>query len=359
MRILFSINSMNCGGAERVISILANRFAREGHDTEIVVQDFPKSFYELDSRVKYVSIPKSEGGGNVMLYRIKMLRKEIVAFAPDIVVSFIADYNIVTALACRGLNTHLIVSERNDPAKRPTKRLMRILRNIVYNMADGYVFQTPDAKAYFNKKIQKKSTVIVNPFDTKSMPPVADGERNSHIAVVNRLVPQKRVDNIIRAFSRLPSQYSQYELDILGDGPQMDSLRELCRELSVSERVHFHGRVDNVLETVREMELFVLASDFEGMPNTLIEAMCMGLACVSTDCPVGGPRMLIEHKSNGYLIETNSEDAIYNALCELMSDKSLVKRMATEASKLRERVEIDVVFEEWLKYIQAVRKTEK
>ncbi len=354
MRILFSINSMNCGGAERVISILANKFVSEGNETEIVVQEWPKSFYELDSRIKYISIPKSEKSTNVMKYRIKMLRREIKAFAPDVVISFIADYNIVTALACKGIKTHLIVSERNDPARRPVKKLMRIIRNIVYRKADGYVFQTPDAQAYFSKKIQKRSVVIVNPFDTKSMPLAVEGERSPRIAVVNRLAPQKRVDNVIRAFARLSKDHQEYELDILGDGPEREKLENLAKELSVADKVHFHGRVDNVLETIRGMQLFVLASDFEGMPNTLIEAMCMGLACIATDCPVGGPRMLIEHEKNGYLIKVGSEEAVYEALCRLIEDRSLAERIAKKAVELRDIVDIGVVFEKWSRYIETV-----
>lgn len=355
MRILFSINSMNCGGAERVISILANKFASEGHQTEIVVQEWPESFYELHPQVAYINIPKSERAQNVMLYRIKMLRREILRFSPDVVISFIADHNIVTALACLGLKTRLIVSERNDPAKRPEKKLMRTLRNMAYNLADGYVFQTPGAKDYFKHAIQKNSIVIVNPFDTKHMPPVYIGERSPHIAVVNRLVKQKRVDNIICAFARLSSLYPEYELDILGDGPEKERLMQLAQQLSVNDRVHFHGRVDNVLDIIREMQLFVLASDFEGMPNTLIEAMCMGLACISTDCPVGGPRMLIEHMKNGYLIGINNQDQIYEAMCHLIENQDLIQRISVEAAALREKVDIDVVFSQWVDYIQSVR----
>lgn len=350
---------MNCGGAERVISILANKFVAEGNETAIVVQEWPKSFYELDPHVNYVNIPKGRNGRNVMKYRIMMLRREIKAFAPDVVVSFIADHNIVTALACCGLKTKLIVSERNDPARRPTKKLMRIMRNLVYNMADGFVFQTPDARAYFRKKIQNKSTVIINPFDTKSMPDVIERERSPHIAVVNRLVPQKRVDNIIKAFARIALEYPQYELDILGDGPERGRLENLCKELDVSEKVHFHGKVDNVLSIISKMQIFVLASDFEGMPNTLIEAMCMGLACISTNCPIGGPRLLIEHKKNGYLIESNEIDDIYTAIKEIISNPSLTRNMAIKAVKLREKVDIEIVFQKWVQYIEIVRGTRK
>lgn len=359
MRILFSINSMNCGGAERVVSILANKFASEGHKTAIVVQEWPESFYELNPQVVYINIPKSKQRQNVMFYRIKMLRREIQKFSPDIVVSFLADHNIVTALACLGLKTQLIVSERNDPAKRPEKKMMRILRNLSYNLADGYVFQTPEARKYFKYAIQKSSIVIINPFDTKNMPSVYSGARSPHIAVVNRLVKQKRVDNIIYAFARLYSRYPEYELDILGDGPEREYLMQLAKQLSVEKRVHFHGRVDNVLDVIRKMQLFVLASDFEGMPNTLIEAMCMGLACISTDCPVGGPRMLIEHMKNGYLIGINDQNQIYEAMCHLIGNHALIEQISKEAVTLREKVDIDVVFGQWVEYIHSVRGTGK
>ncbi len=346
MKLTFSINSMNCGGAERVISILANAFVIHGHDVEIVVQDWPQSFYPLHKDVAYVNIP-SQKSKNEFFYRIRALRKYLKISKPDVIISFIADHNVVSCLANCGLKSKLIVCERNDPAKRPESKFMRIVRNISYCLADYYVFQTEEEKDYFGKRIREKSRVIMNPIDNMQLIDVKKWPRKKQIAIVGRLTEQKRVENAIKAFGKVIIDYPEYELHILGDGKLKGQLEEITKSLNLEAKVVFHGKEKNAVEEISDMSIFVLPSDFEGMPNALMEAMAMGLACISTDCPVGGPRALIDSGENGILVPVNDVHAIEQALHKLMLDENLQMQLGIKATKIRQTASVESVFVQW------------
>ena len=356
MKILFSINSMNCGGAERVVSILANTFVDNNIDTAIVVHDWPKSFYRLDERVNYINIRPSKSRIQ-FTHRIISLRKEIQKYEPDVVISFIADHNIVSCISNIGLKSKVIVCERNDPRKRPQRKLMRWIRNICYYLADGYVFQTEEERQYFkNKRILNDSIIILNPIDIEKLPDISDWPREKKIAVIGRLTEQKRVENIIYAFSDPDVKDSGFELYILGEGDLSDKLKKISDELNISDKVHFIGRIDNVTEYIKKMQIYIMASDFEGMPNALIEAMSMGLACIATDCPVGGPKALVQSGRNGILIPVANVDALRNELLGLINSPEKCRTLGEAAIEVRRTTSVQTIYKQWVSYIKKVTR---
>lgn len=356
MKIMFSISSMNCGGAERVVSVLANSLSDEGHHVLIVAHDWEKSFYKLNESIEYISIhTRYKRFG--FLCRVFGLRETIKSKQPDIIISFIADHNIVSCIANCGLRSKLIVCERNDPRKRPTRKVLRILRNVVYNAADGFVFQTTDERDYFSRKVKDRSTIILNPIDTSILPPISRTRRNEIIST-SRLCSQKRIENIVFAFSQIIDKHPEYRLIIYGEGPEKQKLEKICKENNLENHVLFKGQSSRIYEEIRNARIYVLASDFEGLPNTLIEAMVMGLACVSTDCPVGGPRSIIKSGENGLLVPVNDINAIRDSILRLIESEEYCSMLSQNAFLLREKVAVNSILSQWMSYIKRIIKND-
>ena len=352
MKIVLVISLLGFGGAQRVVSMLSNFLVEIGHDVEIVTANYFESpAYYLDERITVTNMTAGGRAGIISLNICVNLRRLIKRIEPDVVISFIAEMNTLTLLATRGLKIPVIVSERNDPHRVPINRIKRAARDILYRFADGLVFQTPAAREYFNRDIQSRSTVIVNPLDIERMPESYRGLRKKCIVAVNKLEPQKNVNNLVQAFALIAPSYPDYELVIYGDGSLRRQLTSLVNSLGLTDQVAFMGNRSDVLELIADASLFVLASDYEGMPNALIEALAIGLPCIATDCPIGGPAMLIKHDVNGLLVPVDDHTALAQAMMELLDDTSRAKRLGSQALKIRELVEPAGVVSEWERFI--------
>ena len=273
MKVMFYINAIHDGGAERVMINLADRFARFGHEVILVTSFVDKWEYEIPSGVKRLNlcdnIPKGFLKRNLLLYRL--LRKVVKGEAPDVLVSFMAEPNFRALLATRGLKTKNLISIRNDPNKEyPTKKF-RFFARWLYKKADGIVFQTADAKAWFSKKIQNKSKIIYNQVNEKFYDTELLKERRDVIAT-GRLTSQKNHKMLLRAFSLIKDKVDD-NLVIYGEGNLRAELEALIIELGLSGRVLLPGATDNVSEKLSGAKLFVMSSDYEGLPNALAEAM--------------------------------------------------------------------------------------
>jgi glycosyltransferase involved in cell wall biosynthesis len=206
--------------------------------------------------------------------------------------------------ACVGLGIKHIISERNDPAHFGGSTITRIVSRLLMRKANGFVFQTKDAQAFYGGEIAKHSVIIPNPLfigddypDTQYV-----GEREETIVTTGRLNKQKNHPLLIRAFKRIAVEFPEYKLIIYGEGPERQNDEALISELGLQERVLLPGTINDVPAKIYKSSLYVLSSDFEGMPNALMEAMALGLPCISTDCPCGGPRELIYKGYIGMLV---------------------------------------------------------
>lgn len=352
VKIVLVIALLGFGGAQRVASMLSNFLVEIGHDVEIVTANYAESpAYHLDDRITVTNMTAGGRAGIISLNTCVNLRRLIKSIHPDVVISFIAEMNTLTLLATRGLKIPVIVSERNDPHRVPINRIKRAARDIAYRFADGIVFQTPAAREYFNRDIQSRSTVIVNPLDIERLPESYQGLRKKCIVAVNKLEPQKNIINLVQAFALIAPSHPDYELVIYGEGSLRRQLTSLANSLGLANQVAFMGNRSDVLQSIADASLFVLASDYEGMPNALIEALAMGLPCIATDCPIGGPAMLIKHDFNGLLVPVDDHTALAQAMMELLDDASRARRLGSQALKIREIVEPARVVSEWESYI--------
>lgn len=252
-----------------------------------------------------------------------------------------------------GLHIPIVVSERNNPWIRPINKVNRVLRRIFYRFADGYVFQTKEARSFFSKKIQNTSTIILNPLDLTRLPKSFPEVREKRVVAVGRLDTQKNHDLLIRAFAQFYKRYPEYKLDIYGNGDEKENLSQLAKSLLPHESYMFYEPTNEVLFEINNAAMFVLSSDYEGLPNALIEAMSIGLPCISTDCPSGGPRELIKSGINGILVPVNNDTELTNAMIKIAEDKEFSRVLGNNAYNIRNLVETNKIIHEWSKYLES------
>ena len=358
-KVAFCIPSLGSGGAERVTSILANKFAERGYDVSIIMLCHDTCLYPLSESVKTVCLNCDNDAAmsfaKRFLTRLKKIRRAIGEIAPDVVVSFMSETNIDVCLALWGINVPIIVSERNDPATDPASRAKQLLRKVAYTKPRGFVFQTPDAQAYFSKRIQKRSDIILNPLG-KAMPWRFEGERDKRIVAVGRLNKQKNFTMLIDAFSEFAKIHPDRVLEIYGEGVLEGKIKEYIAEKELQEKVILKGFCRDVHEKILTAEMFVMSSDFEGMPNALLEAMALGLPCISTDCPCGGPRMLIESYKNGILVPVKDAKAMTKAMCFMADEPDAAEQMSKNAVLVRERADLESVAQQWLDMVNLCKE---
>ena len=303
MRCLFVAPGMLFGGAERVMSILANEWGKRNVETMILVTETDAiSKYHLSDKVTMISCLEDKKNAKIPHFVIvKRVREICKKWQPDVVISLYNNLCALTALAIIGLNIPLIYSERNDPNKTNQRPIDRLYRKIVEHMADKIVFQTTGAQRCYSKSVQEKSAVILNPLNTDGFPIHDFLHEKSEIVSVGRLEAQKNQKLLIDAFTLIANDFPEYQLTIYGEGSLRKELEDYIKAKGLQERVFLPGSKNNIQEHIKDASLFVLSSDYEGIPNALIEAMAIGLPCVSTDCSPGGARELIEEGISGLI----------------------------------------------------------
>lgn len=351
-RILLYIDVMYCGGAQRVMAVLANYFDENKYDV-VLVTDFPptKKEYPLSKTIQRFFL-RPNNNGNIIFKnfsRILNLRKIVKKQSPDVILSFLGRPNLRMLISTIGLKCKKIVSVRNDPNKEyGSYYLKKMLANILFCLADGCIFQTDEASKYFWKQISNKSKIIFNPVDDKFYK-IPYNKNRKGIITIGRLEQQKNHKLLIDAYALCLKRNIKEDLFIYGDGKLRGELESYVKEKGIEDHVHFKGVVINVQEKLGDAKLFVLSSDYEGMPNALMEAMASGVAVISTDCPCGGPRTLIQNEMQGILVPCNDTEAMANAIIKILNGKYLdIGKNARERAASFETEKIVKIWEEYL-----------
>lgn len=357
MKITFVISSLSGGGAERILSNIANYWAEAGHKITVLTFDNGNSiFYPLLKSVQWRPLNIAEqsnswiGGMLNSLKRIRCLRKAIKKSKPDFIISFLYTTNVLTILATCFLSYPVIVSERNAPGYyRERRSVWHLLRRLLYPLAVHLVVQTNEIKNYF-KRYNRSVRIIPNLLMIPAEKLVEDTEvqlpPGKKIIAMGRFVRQKGFDMLIDVFARLCKYHSGWNLVILGDGCLMDVMRKRIEELNIGRAVFMPGRVSNPFSILARCDLFVLSSRYEGFPNSLLEAMACGLPVVSFECP-SGPGDIIQHGVNGLLVRSEDTNALEKAIHSLMEDEVLRERMGRNAKKVIERFSPEKIMKQW------------
>lgn len=340
--------SMTSGGAERVIAQLANYFVQQGIKCRIITTDQSEIMYPLDNRITITAIGKKANSKILdRIIRYKLLRNMILLNKPDVVLTMPEDTGIYAILALIGTGIPVYVSERNNPWVMPNVKITRLLRKVAYPFAKGIIFQTKMAESFFPQYIQKKGIVLQNPVEATRIPKPYIGERKKVFAAVGRLEPQKNFPMLIKAFSEFHKEEEDYKLVIYGEGRERSNIENLIKELHLENFVSLPGRNKDVLNCINNCAAFILSSDYEGMPNALIEAMCMGMPVISTDCPSGGPKEIIENEKNGLLIPVNDTQRMTQAMFNIIKDDKS-RLLGQNAYKTGKHLMDTSVFTDWM-----------
>ncbi len=342
------VDSLVRGGAERVSIYLASYFKCHGWDCDIITFVKRNNEYELPKNIKrYVAC---ENGTNIVC-RIKKLREKINESNPDIGLIMGTPLCTYAIPALSRLKIPFVVSERNAPAFFAGNKLNIKIARLMMKKADGFVFQTNDSKNFYDKILGGRGVVIPNPLN-KNISEAYLGTRNKSISAVGRLIKQKNHKLLLSAFTEIHKSYSDYFLDIYGEGTLEFELKKMCIELNISEFVRFHGNVTDVTERIKKSAMFVMSSDFEGMPNALIEAMAVGLPCISTDCPCGGPRDLIENNVNGLLVKVNNINEMLSAIKYYIENPEAAEAHGKKAVEIRQKLDSELIGAKWMEYFE-------
>ena len=353
MRLTLVISSLQGGGAERVMTTMANYWAAKQWKITLLTFDDGAiaPFYKLDRRVRQIPLAVARQSGNTAmavrnsLNRVWALRSAIRDCRADAVISFMDKTNVTTLLATRGLNVPVVVSERIDPRMQPIGKSWERLRRVTYAWADLIVVQSERALNYFPARLQTRAQVIPNPVLPAPVYCNSKGVNKSLISV-GRLDNQKGFDLLLKAFARVRDRHSEWTLTILGEGPKRRELESLRNELGLDEWVFLPGRVEDVYQRLAQADLFVMPSRYEGFPNALCEALSCGLPSISTDCP-SGPRDIINHGINGLLVANEDVAALGEAMDRLMESEVERNRLAKHAPEVTRRFGLEKVLEVW------------
>ena len=332
MKIVFTVDSMNAGGAERVVATISNELRKLGHSISIIMVSYSKNecFYELDKDIKLVPLLEGYQSKPRFFKRVKVLKNALKEIRPEIVISFLPRIIAYTYFAVKGLKIPLVVSERNDPSKYPF--ILKVLQKHIFKKADFCVFQTDEVSNWYGLKAKKHSAVVLNPVNLTYKVSDKPIQRKKNILNVGRLEKQKNQILLLNAFKLFSEKYPDYLLKIYGNGSLKEELIDLCRTYQIEDKVTIVEADPKWQEKEYDSSVFVLSSDYEGMPNCLMEALALGIPCVSTDCPVGGPRALIEDGVNGYLVPVNDVEKMASAIEKAINNPIYDARLLKEAS---------------------------
>lgn len=288
--------------------------------------------------------------------KVQELRRLLKSLSPNVVLTMGVPLCLYTIPATIGLHLKHIVSERNAPSHFAGKKSTAIVSRFLMKYADGYVFQTNEAQRFYGDKIEKKSVVIPNPlFNINKMPTsIHEGTKEKTIVTVGRLNPQKNHIMLIDAFADISGKYQEYNLIIWGDGEERSKLENHIKGYKLEERIRFLGTSNKIFDQIYKSSLFVLSSDFEGMPNALMEAMALGLPVVSTNCPCGDPSFLIKNMNNGILIPIGEREKLSEAIKFILNNPDRAKEMGQKAFNIREQLSELSINQKWFQYFKTV-----
>lgn len=334
------------GGAERVSAIVANYFSDRGYDVLFVAAYSKEREYALNDNIKYVAIEtKAPVGFLKLIERSLKITNEVKKFKADIVYSFI-NYELIPLSLSK---IPVIPSLRIDPKYIEYDRVRWHIRNFVYKRAKNVIFQTKDARDYFVEKIRNKGVVIGNPL--KEGLPVWDEETHRKVFMTAcRITKQKNIPMLINAFVRFHKKFPEYTLEIYGDGEPQEyktEMENLVYKKGAENYIFLKGHSKNIHEVMRTSEAFFLTSDFEGLSNSMLEAMAIGIPCVCTDCPPGGASEYIENNKSGILIPVGGEDELVTAMCAAAENAELRHTLSENSRYVRQALDKDEICRKW------------
>lgn len=348
---LFLIYQLFGGGAERVTSILASSLAERGHDVHIGLYKRTDNDYPLSDKVHVHLMNATVGRSKIgkSLNRIRQVSALIGEVQPDFTIGMMGSVLVEGRIAAAGHHTCFISAIRNDPASTQGSRMQRAIWMLAYKASNAVFVQNQMQKDYFPKRMQKKIFSVFNPVSDAFLEATHEPVRHVRaIMTSGRLVPQKNQVMLIDTVAGLLDEYPDLSLSIYGEGPLREHLQQHIDAKGVKEQVKLEGRTNDVLGKLMSHDLFVLPSNYEGMPNALLEAMAVGMPCISTDCRTGPSDMIIDGQS-GLLVPVNDEAAMKKAIRRMIENPSAAAEMGGQAKRFAvDQCSVEVITDKFI-----------
>ena len=353
-KILFYISSLNRGGAERVLLSVMD-FCKDEHEILLLTDIYAEDEYPLPDCIKRICLAdgntKNRNRISAACNRIVAIRRVCKKEKVELAIAFMSSSGIRLEMATYFMKIKTAIAIRNNPSDELADKKRRKLLLASLKQANGVIFQMESQKELFDKEIQEKAAVIYNPANEQFCRAEFTGERKDKIVTVGRLFDYKNQGLLIDSFSDMKKTFPNMKLYIYGEGEYREALEKQIQKLNLQEDVFLPGAISDVADKIEDARMFVLPSDTEGMPNTLMEAMMLGLPVISTDCPCGGPRTLIENGKNGLLVPVGDRNALTMAMEKILGDEAFASRIGQNAKNIRNLCDRAVIRKEWLNYI--------
>ncbi len=357
MKIVVLMGSLTMGGAERVATTLSSYLSENGIETYLISFDERESSYTLNPKVKFINNKVKKKCGKIagIKQRVSFMFNTLYSIKPDLVFTMFWDINIY-ALMYKWFGKSkikLVSSERCNPNK--VKGIKKILSKISSRNCDGFIFQTERAKECYSKKVQAKSIVIHNAIGNPILDKVDPKSIMSEnlITTMGRLEYQKAHDVMIKACAPILREHPEYKLIIYGEGTLRNDLENLIDTLKMKNQIFLPGNTQYAIFEVAKSQLFLLTSRFEGMPNALMEAMALGIPCISTNCDMG-PAELIEDGINGYLVPVDDVESITQKIRNLISNAELRKQISKNSKKINTTHSTEKIYNQYIEYFKKI-----
>lgn len=312
MKLAFYISSLSGGGAEKVLTTIANTLACKGNEVHVISLEKRPQFYSLVPDVVLHKWDNTNSGK--LMEQIKdylFIRKCFKNIKADVNVSFLMRCNLLLIVAGLFSKEKIIVCDRNNPLREHSK-ISFLISNLLYRRANAIGVQTRQIKSFYWKSLQSKIFVQENPIDNVALEQQLDGEvvnKDNTVISIGRLEPQKDFETLIRAFAKVSIEYPNWRLKIFGVGEKKEYLQKYIDNRKMTEKIILCGHTKKPFLELCKSQIFVLSTYYEGFPNVLCEAMNAGLQCIASDC-VSGPRELIENGVNGWLFEIENDEQL-------------------------------------------------
>jgi glycosyltransferase involved in cell wall biosynthesis len=354
--------SLSHGGAERVAIDLCCHLRDAGRDVMLLTLsgDMPDGYRPPEGvrreRLEARLLPPSLFHRLwYLVNRVVSIRRKIRSYRPDAVVTLIDKVNILVLFSLFGTGIPVVISERVHPAHNPIAPAWKLARRLIYPLARVVTVQTEDGAAWFRQHSSIKHPVVIanavrhlRDFDSEAGAPANHDAvpAQPFVLAIGRLSKQKGFDLLLAAWRRAGLAAAGWRLVILGEGPDRQTLEEQAHSLGIGDKVDFPGFVD-IGPFLRKASFFVLSSRYEGFPNVLMEAMQVGLPCISFDCP-SGPRDLVTNEQNGLLLPPQDVASLTAALARLAADPDLRKGLGDAAASVNEQFSQARIYGKWL-----------
>lgn len=361
MKVGFLINDLSSGGAEQATCGLCGYLANNGIDATIVTVNDCVPFYDVNDKVKLVSLSCDDIEKNAGFKRLWLsvkksfyIRKKIRSFGFDIIVGMSNIMSYYLVFSTLFTKTKCIGTERTDPFHAKNGIIHRCLKKISGKLSDGYIFQTTRQQQYYPHPRCKKSAVIPNAvFNKYAYMASVPSEREKTLTALARLSREKRYEDLINAFSIFNERISGYTLQIYGEGPEKEKLQSLVESLNLQNSVIFNGTKKDAIMSVANSSVYVLCSEYEGFPNSLLEALYCGVPSVSTDSSPAVKEM-IDNNSNGIIVKTGDVNQIATAIERIVTNEELSNQLSNNAVSSAQKYHIDNIGKKWIEYFDFV-----